>query len=44
MQLWAKSQMELSLAAGLTRDQFLSQAKGHLLSSATIAGLFARKY
>jgi hypothetical protein len=34
--------MEPSLAAGLTRDQFLSQ--GHLLSSATIAGLFARKY
>ncbi len=32
------------LAAGLTRDQFLSQTKGHLLTSATIGGLFARQY
>ena len=29
---------------GLTRDQFLAAAKGHLLTSATIGGLFAREY
>lgn len=32
------------LPAGLTRDQFLATAKGHLLTSATIGGLFARSY
>jgi len=26
------------------RDQFLAQTKGHLLTSATIGGLFAREY
>jgi len=36
--------LEPTLAAGLTRDQFLAAAKGHLLSSATIGGLFARDY
>ena len=36
--------LEPSLAAGLTREQFFAQAKGHLLSSATIGGLFAREY
>src|SRR3569833_896362 len=36
--------LEPNLAAGLTRDQFLSTAKGHLLTSATIGGLFAREY
>ncbi|MCX7281260.1 MAG: YbhB/YbcL family Raf kinase inhibitor-like protein [Alphaproteobacteria bacterium] len=33
-----------SLAPALTRDQFLAAAKGHLLSSATIGGLFSRQY
>ena len=28
----------------LTREQFLAQTKGHLLTSATIGGLFAREY
>jgi Raf kinase inhibitor-like YbhB/YbcL family protein len=36
--------LEPSLAPGLTRDQFLAAAKGHLLTSATIGGLFARDY
>ena len=36
--------LEPTLAAGLTRDQFLAAAKGHLLTSATIGGLFAREY
>ena len=36
--------LEPNLPAGLTRDQFLAQAKGHLLTSATIGGLFAREY
>ena len=36
--------LDPGLPAGLTREQFLSQAKGHLLSSATIGGLFAREY
>jgi Raf kinase inhibitor-like YbhB/YbcL family protein len=36
--------LDPSLPAGLTRDQFLAQAKGHLLTSATIGGLFARQY
>jgi len=33
-----------TLALGRTRDQFLAAAKGHLLSSARIGGLFAREY
>ena len=33
-----------TLAPGLTREQFLDAAKGHLLTSATIGGLFARTY
>jgi Raf kinase inhibitor-like YbhB/YbcL family protein len=36
--------LEPILAPGLTRDQFLTAAKGHLLTSATIGGLFARDY
>ena len=36
--------LEPNLAPGLTREQFLAQAKGHLLTSATIGGLFAREY
>ena len=36
--------LEPSLAPGMTRDQFLAAAKGHLLTSATIGGLFARAY
>src|SRR5471030_2923602 len=36
--------LEPALAPGLTRDQLLAAAKGHLLSSATIGGLFAREY
>jgi Raf kinase inhibitor-like YbhB/YbcL family protein len=36
--------LDPSLPAGLTRDQFLGAAKGHLLTSATIGGLFARAY
>ena len=33
-----------NLKAGMTRDEFLAASKGHLLTSATIGGLFARKY
>jgi Raf kinase inhibitor-like YbhB/YbcL family protein len=33
-----------SLPAGLTREKFLDAAKGHLLTSASIGGLFARSY
>jgi hypothetical protein len=33
-----------TLAPGLTREQFLDAAKGHLITSATIGGLFARTY
>lgn len=36
--------LEPNLPAGLTRDQFLAAAKGHLLTSASIGGLFARAY
>ena len=36
--------LEPNLAAGMTREQFLAAAKGHLLTSATIGGLFARTY
>ncbi|HYJ36315.1 MAG TPA: YbhB/YbcL family Raf kinase inhibitor-like protein [Rhizomicrobium sp.] len=36
--------LEPNLPAGLTREQFLTQSKGHLLTSATIGGLFARAY
>jgi len=36
--------LEPNLPAGLTREQFLAQSKGHLLTSATIGGLFAREY
>jgi Raf kinase inhibitor-like YbhB/YbcL family protein len=36
--------LDPNLPAGLTREQFLTQAKGHLLTSATIGGLFARAY
>lgn len=36
--------LEPTLPAGLTREQFLAQSKGHLLTSATIGGLFARAY
>jgi hypothetical protein len=36
--------LEPTLAPGLTREQFLAAAKGHLLTSATIGGLFARSY
>ena len=36
--------LEPTLQPSLTRDQFLAAAKGHLLSSATIGGLFAREY
>ena len=36
--------LEPNLPTGLTREQFLAQSKGHLLSSATIGGLFARAY
>ena len=32
------------MSLGLTREQFLDAAKGHLLTSATIGGLFARAY
>ncbi len=38
------SDLDPHLPAGLTREQFLDKAKGHLLSSATIGGLFARVY
>lgn len=36
--------LEPNLQPGLTRDQFLAAAKGHLLTSATISGKFARAY
>jgi Raf kinase inhibitor-like YbhB/YbcL family protein len=36
--------LEPTLAPGLTREQFLAASKGHLLTSATIGGLFARAY
>jgi Raf kinase inhibitor-like YbhB/YbcL family protein len=36
--------LEPTLAPGLTREQFMAAAKGHLLTSATIGGLFAREY
>lgn len=36
--------LEPTLAPGLTREAFLAAAKGHLLTSATIGGLFARAY
>lgn len=36
--------LEPNLPAGLTREQFLNTSKGHLLTSATIGGLFARAY
>jgi Raf kinase inhibitor-like YbhB/YbcL family protein len=36
--------LEPTLAPGLTREQFLAASKGHLLTSATIGGLFAREY
>ena len=36
--------LEPILAPGLTREQFLAASKGHLLTSATIGGLFAREY
>jgi Raf kinase inhibitor-like YbhB/YbcL family protein len=36
--------LEPALAPGLTREQFVAAAKGHLLTSATIGGLFAREY
>jgi hypothetical protein len=34
----------MATPAGLTHDPFLAQAKGHLLTSAAIGGLFAREY
>jgi Raf kinase inhibitor-like YbhB/YbcL family protein len=36
--------LDPSLPAGLTREQFFAAAKGHMLASATIGGLFARAY
>ena len=36
--------LEPDLKPGLTREQFLAAAKGHLLTSATISGKFARAY
>jgi Raf kinase inhibitor-like YbhB/YbcL family protein len=36
--------LEPSMAAGLTRDQFFAAAKGHLLASSSVGGLFARAY
>ena len=36
--------LEPTLAAGMTREQFFAAAKGHLLASASIGGLFAREY
>ena len=36
--------LEPNLAPGLTREQFLAAAKGHLLASTTIGGQFARAY
>lgn len=37
-------ELEPTLPSGLTRDQFFAATKGHLLTSATIGGLFARQY
>ena len=36
--------LDPTLKPGLTRDQFFAATKGHLLSSSTIGGLFAREY
>ena len=36
--------LDPDLPAGLSREQFLDRAKGHLLASASIGGLFARAY
>jgi Raf kinase inhibitor-like YbhB/YbcL family protein len=36
--------LEPTLAAGLNRADFMAAAKGHMLTSATIGGLFARSY
>ena len=36
--------LEPNLKPGLTRDEFLAAAKGHLLASTTISGKFARAY
>ena len=33
-----------TLPGGLTREAFLEKVKGHMLSSATLGGLFARTY
>jgi len=38
------SAAKMATPAGLIRDQCLAQAKGHLPTSATIGGLFARDY
>lgn len=38
------TELEPNLPPGLTREQFLAAAKGRLLASATIGGLFARAY
>ena len=36
--------LDPTLPAGLTREQFLDKAKGHLLAASSIGGLFARAY
>jgi hypothetical protein len=36
--------LDPTLAAGMTREQFQTAAKGHYLASASIGGLFAREY
>jgi Raf kinase inhibitor-like YbhB/YbcL family protein len=36
--------LDPDLPPGLTREQFLAATKGHLLTSATIGGLYARHY
>ena len=36
--------LEPTLAAGMTRDQFQAAAKGHQLAASSIGGLFAREY
>ena len=36
--------LDPTLKPGLTREQFQAEAKGHYLASASIGGLFARKY
>jgi Raf kinase inhibitor-like YbhB/YbcL family protein len=36
--------LDPTLKPGLARDQFFTETKGHLLSSSTIGGLFAREY